>query len=76
MMTEEVKAHLISLNRKQVVLYGIETHVCVTQTCMDLLAMEGLDVTLLVDALSSCSVSDRNVALERLRGMGAGITTF
>ena len=76
MLTEEVRNSLKELNKKQVILYGIETHVCVTQTCMDLLEIEGLDVTLLVDGVSSCNVNDRNVALERLRSMGANLTTF
>ena len=62
-------------DRNQVVLYGVEAHVCVKQTCFDLLDL-GYDVTLVVDAISSMNWHDRNVGIESMKMAGAQITTF
>lgn len=58
--------------RDQVILCGIETHVCVYQTACDLLR-EGLQVALAADAISSCRAADRDQALQRLRDVGADV---
>lgn len=58
----------------QIVLCGLETHVCVAQTALDLLA-EGYAVFLAVDAISSRHAIDRDVALRRLVAAGAVPTT-
>ena len=50
----------------QVALVGIETHICVTQTALDLLS-EGHRVYVLADGVSSCNGGERGVALNRLR---------
>ena len=63
-----------NLNRSQILLVGIETHVCVQQTALDLLEM-GLLPVVLADAVSSRRPSDREVALARMRDAGAVITT-
>lgn len=57
-----------------VILVGIETHICVTQTTLDLLAL-GHRVYVLADGVSSCNKEERWVALERLRAEGAQVTT-
>jgi nicotinamidase-related amidase len=61
-----------SLDREQVLLCGIEAHVCVYQTAMDLME-EGLDVTVIADAVSSRTEQNRQLALKRLSDEGAGI---
>lgn len=58
-----------------VVLFGIEAHVCVQQTALDLLRM-GYDVHVVADGTSSQNESDRAFAFERLRQCGAFITTY
>ena len=58
----------------QIVLCGLETHVCIAQTALDLLA-EGYAVFLAVDAISSRHAVDRDVALRRLEAAGAVPTT-
>ncbi|RMZ74805.1 hypothetical protein DV737_g5728, partial [Chaetothyriales sp. CBS 132003] len=58
----------------EVILVGIETHICVTQTALDLLRM-GHKVYVLVDGVSSCNSGERGVALERLRKEGVVVTT-
>lgn len=55
-------------------LCGIEGHVCVQQTTLDLLA-EDFDVFLICDATSSQRPYDRTIALNRLKEAGAILTT-
>ena len=74
MCTDEVKSHLNALNKKSVVLFGIEAHVCVQQTCLDLLE-EGTDVHLIADGISSQQPFDREIALQRMSQAGAFLTT-
>lgn len=66
MLTPEVTA-LLSRHpsRKHVVLFGIETHVCVLQTTLDLLR-RGYIVHVVVDAVSSQNAVDRATALKRM----------
>jgi nicotinamidase-related amidase len=60
--------------RCKVVLVGIETHVCVLHTALDLLAAN-FAVYLAVDALASRYEIDRDIALQRLASAGAILTT-
>lgn len=62
------------LRRPNVVLIGMETHVCVSQTALDLLHA-GLHVHLAVDALGSRAAIDHETALRRLERAGAVPTT-
>ncbi|OJJ85127.1 putative isochorismatase family hydrolase [Aspergillus glaucus CBS 516.65] len=56
------------------IIVGIETHVCVTQTALDLLE-RGHRVYVVVDGVSSMNVEERGVALARLRDAGVVVTT-
>ncbi|RYP81533.1 hypothetical protein DL769_001941 [Monosporascus sp. CRB-8-3] len=58
----------------QVVIVGIESHICVTQTALDLLAA-GHDVFVLADGVSSCNEQEVPIALARLRAEGATVTS-
>jgi nicotinamidase-related amidase len=60
--------------RRQVVLVGIETHICVLQTALDLLS-RGYRMYIVADAVSSRRRLDHEVALARLRDSGAVVTT-
>ena len=53
-----------------VVLAGLETHVCIAQTTLDLLAA-GRSVFVVVDAVASRHLIDHETALRRLEGAGA-----
>eukprot|EP01039_Chlorochromonas_danica_P001107 gene1107-1205_t len=59
---------------RNILLCGIETHVCVQQTTLDLLEA-GYNVHLICDALSSQKPYDRTVALQKMRDSGAVLTT-
>lgn len=74
MMTPEVTAHVDSLNVNSFVLFGIEAHVCLQQTCLDLLE-KGQDVHVIVDACSSMKLLDRDIAFQRMHSAGAHLTT-
>jgi nicotinamidase-related amidase len=60
--------------RDQVVLCGIEAHVCVMQTALDLLE-SGTEVHVVTDAVGSRHAHDREVGLHRLDRAGATLTT-
>jgi nicotinamidase-related amidase len=60
--------------REQVVVAGMETHVCVMQTVLDLIA-GGFRVYVPVDAVGSRGELDAKVALERMAASGATLTT-
>ena len=62
------------LNKKQVVLAGIETHICVLQTALDLCQM-GVDVFVVIDAVSSRNVVDHDCALQRMQQAGVQLLT-
>lgn len=56
------------------IIVGIETHICVTQTTLDLLE-RGHRVYVLVDGVSSVNAEERGIALARLRDAGAIVTS-
>ena len=60
--------------KMDVVIVGIESHICVTQTTLDLLR-EGHKVYVMADGVSSCNKEEVPVALARLRAEGAVVTT-
>ncbi len=59
--------------RKQVILCGIETHVCVYQTALQLLATNH-KVTVVTDAVSSRDPANKTLALRRLENEGVKLT--
>jgi nicotinamidase-related amidase len=69
-----VRDALRSLDRPQVVLMGIETHVCVQQTALDL-ASRDYDVFVCADAVGSRGRLDHEHALARMRQGGVFVTT-
>ncbi len=72
--SREFMRKLESVGRKQILVCGIETHVCIYQTAMDLLRL-GYDVHVVADAVSSRTATNREVALNKIRDLGASITS-
>lgn len=64
---------LKALNRKTVLLTGMETHVCILQTCVDLLE-EGFNVHLVRDAACSRTKENWKTGTEFMRDAGAIVT--
>jgi len=73
MCLPEIMTHLAS-KPHEVILVGIESHICITQTTLDLLA-NGHKVYVLADGVSSCNKEEVPIALQRLAKAGAVITT-
>ncbi len=65
---------LAATGRRQVLVAGIETHVCVFQTVRDLLE-QGHEVFLCADAVTSRFEEHRRIAIELMRDLGAVITS-
>ena len=63
---------LDGLNRDQIVLCGIETHVCVYQTARDLMD-RGKQVAIAADAVSSLHATDRQIGIEHMRRIGVQV---
>ncbi len=64
---------MVSLGKKHIILTGMETHVCVLQTCLSLLKKEYV-VHLVGDAVCSRKKSDYLSGREMMRDAGAVIT--
>jgi nicotinamidase-related amidase len=64
-----------SLGKKSIILCGIETHVCILQTCLDLID-EGYQPVVVEDCVSARKPNDKVIAIERMRQEGARITTL
>jgi len=75
MMTPDVTAQLDRLEKTQVILFGIETHVCILQTTLDLLE-SGKDVFLVADGISSSTSIERSAAFARMQQAGAVVTSL
>jgi len=65
---------LREVHKKTIIACGIETHICVLQTVLDLLE-RGYHVLLVRDGTSSHALIDAETAIERMRGAGAMIET-
>jgi hypothetical protein len=65
---------LRTMNRNQILVTGIEAHVCVFQTVTDLLAA-GYDVEVAADAISSRTKANMQIGLQRMLQDGARITS-
>ncbi len=66
---EVLRASRSTERRDQIVVCGVEAHVCVLQSCLDLNAM-GFEVFVVADGVSSRKVGSRDIALSRLAHAG------
>lgn len=64
----------LSGDHRQTVIFGIEAHVCVLQTAIEMAAARH-DVTVVVDAISSRSEHSRETALQRFQAVGIRLAT-
>ena len=69
-----IKQRLLALKRTHILVTGIETHVCVYQSVRDMLGL-GFKVDVVTDAVSSRSADNKHYALQKMRDLGASLTT-
>jgi nicotinamidase-related amidase len=62
------------VNRRQVLLCGIESHICVYQTALDLLGRD-YEVHAVADAISSRTAKNRAIGLKKMIAAGAHLTS-
>ena len=65
---------LNEVNRKQILITGIETHICVYQTAVDLVEM-GYEVQVVTDAVSSRTAENKEVGIQKMSNAGVHITS-
>jgi nicotinamidase-related amidase len=65
---------LEALDRKQVLLTGMEAHVCVYRTAIDLVA-QGYRVELVEDAIGSRIATNKDLAVRKMTALGVGLTS-
>ena len=70
----DVLEALKNSGKKQVVIFGIETHICVSQTT-NALIQEGFEVSVIRDACGSRSELEYLAGLERMKDNGAHVLT-
>ena len=69
----EFTKSLVDLDRETVIVAGIESHICVTQTTLSLLPF--FDVHVIADAVSSRTSENKEIALRRMSDYGATISS-
>lgn len=71
---ERFQTELEGLKRRQAIIAGIEAHVCVCQTALQLLE-QGYPVHVVADGISSRTHRNRDIAIGRMRQSGAAIVS-
>jgi len=69
-----VQQAIRNAGRRQLLLCGFETHICLYQSSLDLIA-EGFEVYLAADAVSSRNPYNKTIALQELSNQGVHLTT-
>ena len=71
---KEIRHSIEALNRPNILVAGIETHVCVYQTIRDLIKAS-YSAQIIADAVSSRTIENKEIGLERCKTAGAEITS-
>jgi nicotinamidase-related amidase len=65
---------LTQINRNQILIAGIECHICVYQTAVDLVRL-GYEVQAIADCISSRTMVNRDIGIERMQREGINLTS-
>lgn len=71
---DELKNRLAGLNKNQIILFGIETHICVNQTAQALIK-QGYNVYMISNASGSRFESEHLAGINRIEKCGGNILT-
>ncbi|ARD47343.1 hydrolase [Sporosarcina sp. P37] len=66
---EEFMKQLKDLDRKQILIAGIETHICVYMTAADL-AKQDYEVEVVTDAVTSRTEDNKRIGLQKMNALG------
>ena len=72
--TDEATEYIHKLDKQVLIVYGIEAHICVTQTCLDAIE-KGYQVILVADAISSRKEYSKEIAIKMLTDKGVEVVT-
>jgi isochorismate hydrolase len=72
-LSDEFSQRIREMNRRTLILTGIEAHICVAQTALQ--AVPSYEVHVVSDAISSRSLDNWRVGIDRMRSGGATITS-
>ena len=72
---DTIRRRIEASGRRQIILFGIEAHICVLQTALDLVHA-GYETILVTDCTSSRRLSDKGTALQRMIQEGISVTTY
>ncbi|MDP8231627.1 MAG: isochorismatase family protein [Candidatus Zophobacter franzmannii] len=72
---DDISNYINSLGINNIVLYGIESHVCLMQSALDAL-MNDYEVFYVVNAVASRKEEDKKIAIKRLRDMGVQMVSY
>ncbi len=70
---EQFQRRFSAINPSQTIICGIETHICVWQTARDL-NQQGIHTEVVTDAVSSRTLANKTLALEKMTQVGIGLT--
>jgi nicotinamidase-related amidase len=71
---KEIFEFLMLNRRNQIIICGLEAHICVMQTAIDLVA-KGFDVCVIVDGIGSRRNFDKEIAIQRMQKEGVFVST-
>ena len=71
---KDFKEALKDLNRNQILIVGIETHVCVYQTAVDLVNAD-FEVSVVADAVASRKQMDKQIGIQKMKDEGVKVTS-
>ncbi|MBL1140676.1 MAG: isochorismatase family protein [Proteobacteria bacterium] len=69
---EQLPEYLNQINKKQIILTGIEAHICVLQSAIEFIK-KGYEVFVITDTIASRKLADYDMALMRLNKAGASL---
>jgi nicotinamidase-related amidase len=72
--TEQFIEELKAVKRQNILIVGMEAHVCVYQTAADLVNLN-YDVQVVADAVASRTLENKKIGLQKSKAAGAGITS-
>jgi len=74
MMIPPIESLLKSNGWRNVILCGVEAHICIVQTALDLMDL-GVNVAVVADGVSSCNREEIDTAMAELRQRGVTVAT-